>query len=408
MKSETQKTPALRFRAFDGDWTEAKIGDVTSHVDYRGKTPPKSESGVFLVTAKNVKVGHIDYECSKEYIPKELYDEVMRRGRPRLGDVLITTEAPLGNVATIDRIDVALAQRIIKFRGKESVLSNDFLKHLLLSQSFQKLLNEKSTGSTAKGIKGSVLHKLPLVFPVMAEQQKIAAFLSAVDEKVSQLARKKDFLFKYKKGLLQQIFDREIRFKDDNRNDFPDWGESPLGTLCKIYDGTHMTPDYKESGVPFYSVEHVTSNNFSETKYIAEEVYESEKKRVVLEKGDILMTRIGDIGTSKYISWDVKASFYVSLALIKKSSKISSPYLDQFIKSHIFQRELHRRTLHVAFPKKINLGEISECRVLTPVIEEQIKIAKLLSAVDQRIELVTKQAERLRTFKKGLLQQMFV
>src|SRR5258708_37912137 len=107
----TEKTPALRFRGFDGDWTTSNVADVTTYVDYRGATPTKSESGVFLVTAKNVKAGYIAYECSKEYIPKECYDEGMRRGRPLFGDVLITTEAPLGNVATIDPIDLALGQR---------------------------------------------------------------------------------------------------------------------------------------------------------------------------------------------------------------------------------------------------------------------------------------------------------
>ncbi|MFM6250287.1 MAG: restriction endonuclease subunit S, partial [Dolichospermum sp.] len=119
--------------------------------------------------------------------------------------------------------------------------------------------------------------------------------------------------------------------------------------------------DYQESGIPFYSVEHVTSNNFKDTKFIAKEVFEKENKRVKLEKGDILMTRIGDIGTPKYIDWDVEASFYVSLALLKQSKKINSLFLAHYIKTNLFQNELHQRTIHVAFPKKINLGEIGYC-----------------------------------------------
>ena len=95
-------------------WEIKKLGEVTSYVDYRGKTPIKSTEGIFLVTAKNVKAGYMDYEISKEYIPYENYEEVMRRGKPQIGDVLITTEAPMGNVASIDREGFALAQRIIK------------------------------------------------------------------------------------------------------------------------------------------------------------------------------------------------------------------------------------------------------------------------------------------------------
>lgn len=198
-----------------------------------------------------------------------------------------------------------------------------------------------------------------------------------------------------------------LRFKDSTGKSFPAWSSLKLAQLTKIYDGTHMTPDYKESGIPFYSVEHLTSNNFSDTKFIAEGVYDKENKRVKLEKGDILMTRIGDIGTPKYIDWDVKASFYVSLALIKQSKSVSSQYLAHFINSSFFQKELHRRTIHVAFPKKINLGEIGECLVSLPEKEEQTKIAKFLTAVDEKITQLTQKYELLAQYKKGVMQQIF-
>lgn len=90
--------------------------------------------------------------------------------------------------------------------------------------------------------------------------------------------------------------------------------------VSKIYDGTHQTPKYIKQGIHFYSVEYLTANKFSNTKFIAENVFKKENKRVSLGKGDILMTRIGDIGTARLIDLDVKASFYVSLALIKKMS----------------------------------------------------------------------------------------
>lgn len=198
-----------------------------------------------------------------------------------------------------------------------------------------------------------------------------------------------------------------LRFKDEHGRDFPKWSNAKLAKLAKIYDGTHMTPDYKSEGVPFYSVEHVTNNNFDKTKYIAEDVYERENKRVKLEKGDILMTRIGDIGSPKLIDWEVKASFYVSLALIKQSKSINSRYLSHYIKTPLFQRELHQRTIHVAFPKKINLGEIGECLVNFPEPEEQSKIANFLTAVDEKITQLTQKCELLAQYKKGVMQQIF-
>ena len=90
------------------------LGDVCDYVDYRGKTPKKTEDGIFLVTAKNIRKGYIDYKTSQEYIALEEYDTVMRRGQVEIGDILITTEAPCGNVALVDRKDIALAQRVIK------------------------------------------------------------------------------------------------------------------------------------------------------------------------------------------------------------------------------------------------------------------------------------------------------
>lgn len=192
-----------------------------------------------------------------------------------------------------------------------------------------------------------------------------------------------------------------LRFSDYNDK----WQTSPLGDLAQIYDGTHQTPKYVAKGVPFYSVEQVTANNFKDTKFISEEVFSKENNRP--EKGDILMTRIGDIGTSRYLDWDVRASFYVSLALIKKSEKIDSAFLDQCISTDSFQRELWRRTIHVAFPKKINLGEIGHCIISYPSLEEQQKIANFLTLVDNKISTLEQKIERIETYKLGVMQKIF-
>lgn len=199
-------TPKLRFKEFDADWISKKIIDLADYVDYRGKTPKKVESGILLVTAKNIKQGYLDYSVSQEFIEPSDFDEVMRRGKVELNDVLITTEAPLGNVASVDRVDIALAQRVIKYRGKENLLDNLFLKQKFLSESFQEILQSKATGGTVQGIKGSVLHQIPLVVPSKPEQTKIANFLSAIDQKIEVVAQQIQHAKLWKKGLLQQMF----------------------------------------------------------------------------------------------------------------------------------------------------------------------------------------------------------
>lgn len=184
------------------------------------------------------------------------------------------------------------------------------------------------------------------------------------------------------------------------------WRYTKLGDIAKVYDGTHQTPNYVDMGVPFYSVEHVTSGNFNDTKYVAREVFEKENQRVKIEKDDILMTRIGDVGTAKLIDWNVNASFYVSLALIKCKINISSSFIAQLINSEEFRREIWSKTIHVAFPNKINLGDISKCNLSIPDIQEQERIVSILETWDEYLEKLDKKIELKKNIKKGLTQQL--
>jgi type I restriction enzyme S subunit len=169
----------LSFEEGEVEWKT--LLDACDYVDYRGKTPTKTQEGIFLVTARNIRMGYIDYEASQEFISVDNYDEVMRRGLPKKGDVLITTEAPCGFVAQIDRENIALAQRVIKYRSKDKRLSNSFLKNYLLGSQFQNKLSRAATGSTVKGIKGSKLHQLTVPIPSEAEQARIVAILDKFD-----------------------------------------------------------------------------------------------------------------------------------------------------------------------------------------------------------------------------------
>ena len=145
--------------------------------DYRGATPKKTDSGVVLVTARNIRRGWIDYDASKEFVAEEEYDSIMRRGLPCVGDLLITTEAPLGFAALVDREDIALAQRVIRFRLNEKVLMSRFGLLSVLDSYFQNQLQCRGTGSTALGIKGSKLPQLKIICPPIGEQRAILVHL---------------------------------------------------------------------------------------------------------------------------------------------------------------------------------------------------------------------------------------
>lgn len=155
-------------------WGRIKLGNLAKFIDYRGKTPKKLNVGVRLITAKNVKFGYLSLQ-PEEFISEAEYKTWMTRGFPRIGDILFTPEAPLGNVAQVDLEEkFALAQRAICLQFHLSDISN-YLRLFLMSPSFQNLLSEKATGTTAKGIKASVLKELVVYIPPIEEQHRIVA-----------------------------------------------------------------------------------------------------------------------------------------------------------------------------------------------------------------------------------------
>lgn len=152
-------------------------------IDYRGKTPKKSKTGIMTLSAKSVKNNHIDYsQCY--FISEEEYEKFMVRGFPKKGDILLTTEAPLGLVARLDRNDVAIAQRLLTLRGKENVLDNDYLLYYLQSPIGQASLKARETGTTVTGIKQAEFRKIEIEIPDYEVQKKVSGILRVIDQKI--------------------------------------------------------------------------------------------------------------------------------------------------------------------------------------------------------------------------------
>ena len=176
-------------------------------IDYRGKTPKKSNSGIPTLSAKSVKNNQINYsECY--YISPDEYKRFMVRGFPKKGDLLLTTEAPLGMVARLDRDDVAIAQRLLTLRGKKDVLDNDYLLYLLQSPYGQGLLKAKETGTTVTGIKQAEFRKIIVKLPDIEIQQKIGSILRSIDDKISINQKINDNLQQQAAAIFANFYDR--------------------------------------------------------------------------------------------------------------------------------------------------------------------------------------------------------
>lgn len=195
----------------------------------------------------------------------------------------------------------------------------------------------------------------------------------------------------------------QIRFKGFNG----ELEEKKLYEISStIFDGTHQTPSYTESGIPFFSVENLISK--SKNKFISNKDYIEATKNNKPEKNDILITRIGNIGFSQVVTWDYDFSIYVTLAVIKQSNIFNSFYLNYYMQSVKYQAEIISKSLLSAVPCKINMNELRNTNIVLPKsLTEQKKIGDYFQQLDKLIEQKEKKYQKLKQFKKAMLDKMF-
>ncbi|WP_018213513.1 restriction endonuclease subunit S [Desulfitobacterium hafniense] len=206
--------PEVRFPGFTYAWEQRKLFDnVRNIIDFRGRTPKKlgldwSESGYLALSALNVKDGYIDPSVDAHYGNQELYDKWMTGHELREGQVLFTTEAPMGNVAQVpDNMPYILSQRTIAFDVQPEMITDDFLFVLLRSPNVFAALSALSSGGTAKGVSQKSMSQLSVIVPKdLGEQTQIASFFKGIDHLITLHQRKLEHLQKQKKSLLQQMF----------------------------------------------------------------------------------------------------------------------------------------------------------------------------------------------------------
>ncbi|OQB06302.1 MAG: EcoKI restriction-modification system protein HsdS [bacterium ADurb.Bin212] len=197
------------------DWETCPLVKHVRFIDYRGKTPQKTESGMRLITAKNVKNGFLQ-EFPQEFVDPDIYDNWMTRGIPKKGDILFTSEAPLANIAQLDTDKkVIFAQRIIILQPDQNKIDQTFLKYLLLSKPVKDRIFTKATGATVQGIKASLLKQIEIYFPEdLAQQKSIVKKLDALSGQTKKLEetykKKLENLGELKKSILHKAFTGEL------------------------------------------------------------------------------------------------------------------------------------------------------------------------------------------------------
>lgn len=376
--------PKLRFPEFKDSYNLLKLKDLTLRIgDGLHSTPKYNDLGNYhFINGNNLKDGLIVIDEKTKKVDEEEY--LKHKRDIDNNTILLSINGTIGNLAYYNNENVILGKSACYINVFENKLSKKYLYYQLKTNRIIKYFENSLTGSTIKNLGLKSVSNTTIITPSIQEQTKIADFLGAVDKQLDILNQKKEKLNTYKKGVMQQLFAQQLRFKDDNGNDFPDWEKKTLGEISKIFSGKSKKSEIDE-GFNLYGSTGIIG--------LTDEPNHNGKSILVARVGanaGFLYKVDGKYGVSDntLIITDLKDNFdFVYYLLI-----ISN--LNKFI---------------FGSGQPLITGSILKKLIVSiPSLEEQTKIADFLSAIDKQIEAVENQITKTETYKKGLLQQMFV
>lgn len=423
--TEQMNVPKLRFAEFNCFWKESLLDNLASRGS--GHTPNKKISSYYdgdikwvsLADSKRLDNGFI------EETETTISDEGIRNSSATLhpaGSVLLSRDAGVGKSAVMKE-NMAVSQHFIVWNGNKQELDNWFLYYKL--QILKPLFERIAVGSTIKTIGLPFFKKLSITVPEIEEQQKIASFLSKVDEKISLLTEKKGKLTEYKKGVMQKLFSGKwqeqdglltfipptLRFKADDGSKFPDWEEKKLGQVF-----TRIRHKNKENNQNVLTIS-AQQGLINQEKYFNKSVAAKDVTGYyLLENGDFAYNKsyskgypMGAIKRLNNYDKGVVSTLYICFGLNKG---FVSDFFEHYFESGLQNRDLSKIAQEGARNHgllNISVDEFfKDVKLLTPSHDEQLKIANFLSTIDQKIDIANLELEKAKKWKKGLLQQMFV
>lgn len=383
----TKKIPALRFPEFEGEWPTKLLGDIATFS--KGKGVSKSdidENGKYecirygeLYTHYNELIKYVISRTNvdeKELVFSEYNDVII----PGSGE----TQLDIATASCVLKDGVALGGDLNIIKTK---INGVFLAYYL-NNAKKNNIATLAQGNSVVHLYSSQLKTLSLNLPVKEEQQKIANFLTALDDKIQELTKKKALSEQYKKGVMQQIFNQQIRFKDDDGNDYPDWEEKKLSEVC-FKKASNVSANALEENNGIYKIYGAAGVLKKVDFYKEEEEYIS-----IVKDG---------AGAGRVFLCESKSSVLGTLDIIKNNSMINIYYLFIILEKIEFNKYITGSTIPHIYFKDYSMEIIP-----LPRLHEQQKIADFLTSIDNKINAVNKQLGQTQEYKKALLQQMFV
>jgi type I restriction enzyme S subunit len=404
--------PKLRFSEFIGEWEEKKLENYGKLINGLTYSPDNIvEKGLLVLRSSNIQNQqisfhdnvYVDLDIKEEYLTKE--NDILicvRNGSKRLigKSLLIQNNLPKATHGAFMTV----------FRGE----SNKFISHWFKTPIFFKEVY-KNLGATINSINGSDLKKFKTIFPLKQEQEKIASFLTSVDTKIEQLTKKESLLQEYKKGVMQKIFNQEVKFKDSDGRDFKDWEEDKLGNYINLFSGfAFKGTDISDNsqGIPLLRGINITEGRIRHSKeidrFFCGEIDKLEKYFV--KENDLVISMDGSkVGKNVALikNIDANALLVQRVARIRENRHSNIHFIYQIIYSNYFVRYIDIVNTSSGIPH-ISSQQIKDFKFNFPSREEQTKIANFLSLIDKKIENTKNELVKTKEFKKALLQQMFV
>ena len=403
--------PRLRFKEFCGDWDVKKIGDVGENIiglTYSPNNVTEDELFPIVLRSSNIKNDTLDLNDLvrvKEKINERLFVQE--------NDILICTrngsQRLIGKNVLISNIEAA-----ITFGAFMSVFRsplNKFIVHLFKTDDYNEQI-QMNLGARINQITTKSLNSFKFYFPTIPEQAKIANFLTAIDDKITNLTQKVELLTRYKKGVMQQIFSQQLRFKDDDGLEFPEWEEKSLGEITvSISNGLSSIQNSNKEGYKVTRIETISdkSINLNKVGYVLTDEDISSYK---LEIGSILLSNINSIshiGKVVYVDADYNIYHGMNLLRIEINSYFNdSKFIFYQLSSERLKTNFETIANKAVNQASINQTELKKTLLKVPSLPEQTKIANFLTALDDKLTNTKTQLDTMKQYKQGLLQQLFV
>ncbi len=407
--------PKLRFKEFEKEWDTQKLLSFINFISgyaFNSAEMKSAKSKYQLIKMSNVYKSELDLDRSPSYWDE--IDNKLEKFLLRRNDIILTLTGTVGkqdygySVIIPEDNKFLLNQRLVCLRYIPNKSEGNFINNLIKTSRFYYLFFGESKGGTGNqtNVGSEDLKNIRLNIPTLPEQQKIASFLSAIDEKIQQLTRKKELLEQYKKGVMQQVFSGKLRFKSNEGKAFPKWDEKRLGEVADIIGGgtpDTLIPEYWDGDIQWYTPTEISERFVSKSKRMISKLGLEKSSAKLLPIGTILFTSRATIAELSFSKEECTTNQGFQSMIVNSDN--NSEFIFYWIKNN--KKAFIRKSQGSTF-LEISKTEIVKIKILSPCLEEQQKIGNYLSSIDNKIESVNKQISDTQIFKKGLLQQMFV